>query len=294
MLKMKINYFERVAGLFVLSSIVLFSFFMISLMLKQGWFEEKKSYYGYFSAAEGIHEGTAVQISGIKVGEVESIDLTEDQKIKIKLSVFAKYSSRIREDSRMQFIRPFVIGDRLVEITAGTSEYEALVAGEQIPTQEVFDLMAVLSGKNVATYITQLSMALNNVTTMVKAMTDEKRTKTIVRMFDRIEPLLKNVDTMTREVTVLSQQLSSQDQLKKLIVNANQMAEDFQGLGKTIKELGPQLPNTSRRAIEALDETVVLLKAMQKSFFLNSHVEKVKKEESLREQNKQDRLPASQ
>lgn len=290
---MKISYFERVAGFFVLTSMALFFLFMVSLVIKQGWFEEKKYYYGIFDSAEGIHDGTHVQMSGIKVGSVESVDLTADQKIKIKISVFAKYADKIREDSRIQFIRPFVIGDRLVEITAGLGESEVLAANSTIPTQEVFDLMAVLSGKNVATYISQLSQALNNVTSLLKAMTDEKRTKSMIRMFDRVDPLLKNLDNMTKEVTTLTQQLNSQQKLERFVVNANQMVEDFQGLGATIKELGPQLPATSHRAIEALNETVVLLKAMQKSFFLNSHVEKVKKEENLKEQNKQQRLPAS-
>lgn len=293
MVKMKISYFERVAGFFVLSSMALFFIFMVSLAIKQGWFEEKKYYYGLFDAAEGIHEGTHVQISGIKVGKVESVDLTDDQKIKIKVSVFAKYTDKVKQDSRIQFIRPFVIGDRLVEITAGSQMSALLDPHSIIPTQEVFDLMAVLSGKNIGTYITHLSQALNNVSSLLKAMTDEKRTKSMIRMFDRIDPLLKNVDTMTKEVTVLTQQLTSQKKLETFVVNANQLVEDFQGLGATIKQLGPQLPATSQRAIEALNETVILLKAMQKSFFLNSHVEKVKKEEDLKEQNKQDRLPAS-
>jgi phospholipid/cholesterol/gamma-HCH transport system substrate-binding protein len=47
----------------------------------------------------------------------------------------------------------------------------------------------------------------------------------------------------------------------------------------TVKEIGPDMPRVSRRAIEALDEMVITLKAMQKSFLLSGKVKDVKEEE---------------
>ncbi len=47
--------------------------------------------------------------------------------------------------------------------------------------------------------------------------------------------------------------------------------------------MGPELPRTSKRAIEALDETVVTLKALQKSFLLRGSVQEVRTEEADRE-----------
>ena len=53
-----------------------------------------------------------------------------------------------------------------------------------------------------------------------------------------------------------------------------------------VKDIEGDLPRAGRRIVEALDETVVVLKALQKSFILKSAAEEVREEESKR-------LPAS-
>jgi phospholipid/cholesterol/gamma-HCH transport system substrate-binding protein len=53
-------------------------------------------------------------------------------------------------------------------------------------------------------------------------------------------------------------------------------------LGPATKAVEGELPGASVRLLEALNETVVVLKAMQKSFFMRSNVEEVKQEESHR------------
>ncbi|MNL48442.1 hypothetical protein D3C87_1713010 [compost metagenome] len=53
-------------------------------------------------------------------------------------------------------------------------------------------------------------------------------------------------------------------------------------LGPAMKEIEPELPGASVRLVEALNETVVVLKAMQKSFFMKSNVKEVLEEEAQR------------
>ena len=53
-------------------------------------------------------------------------------------------------------------------------------------------------------------------------------------------------------------------------------------LEPAIKEVGPELPQASLRALEALNEAVIVLKAMQKTFMLRGSVEDVKEEENKR------------
>ena len=71
-------------------------------------------------------------------------------------------------------------------------------------------------------------------------------------------------------------------QLGQLVKSVTVLAKEFETLTPAIKEIAPDLPRTSRRAVEALDETVVLLKALQKSFLLRGNVKEVKEEESQR------------
>ncbi len=60
---------------------------------------------------------------------------------------------------------------------------------------------------------------------------------------------------------------------------------EFQKLTPAIAVIAPELPRTTKRAVEALDETVVLLKAMQRSFLLRGKVEEIRQEEGRRPAN---------
>ncbi|MBV2168701.1 MAG: multidrug ABC transporter substrate-binding protein, partial [Bdellovibrio sp.] len=51
-------------------------------------------------------------------------------------------------------------------------------------------------------------------------------------------------------------------------------------LGPAVQAVEGELPGASVRLVEALNETVVVLKAMQKSFFMRGSVREVKDEEA--------------
>jgi len=69
------------------------------------------------------------------------------------------------------------------------------------------------------------------------------------------------------------------------------LTTEFKVVLPALAEIAPELPKTSRRAVEALDEAVVLMKALQKSFFVKGNAQEVRLEEAERESK---RLPATQ
>ena len=68
-------------------------------------------------------------------------------------------------------------------------------------------------------------------------------------------------------------------EMAQIIQNLNTLTTEFAKLTPAINEIAPDLPRTTKRAVEALDETVVLLKAMQRSWLLRGNVKDVKDEE---------------
>jgi phospholipid/cholesterol/gamma-HCH transport system substrate-binding protein len=70
------------------------------------------------------------------------------------------------------------------------------------------------------------------------------------------------------------------------------LTEEFKVVLPALAAIAPELPQTSKRAVEALDEAVVLMKALQRSFFVKGNAEKVRKEEQKRSQDS--RLPAGE
>lgn len=311
MMKVKFNKFERVAGLFVLFAILGCVVMAISVAVKQGWFEKKIHFHSIFASADGIHTGTTVLIAGLRAGGVDDVELLGNSKIRVSYYVLGKYQERIREDSKAQLIRPFVIGDRVLEISVGNPEMSIVAENTQLETEETLDLMTLLSGKRLGTSLEKLSEMLGNLQYLMEAFLDKNRTKSMLSIFDKLDPLMGNMSDMSEEVIKLSRQLTYKENLKKTISQTavltkelnvilpelnrrnpelaknlaqltkslSQMTDDFKSVTAMLKDYGPEVPTVARRALEALDEATVLMKAMQKNFFLRSSVDEVNKEE---------------
>lgn len=314
-MKTKFNKFERVAGLFVLTAVAGTIFSAVVVAVKRGWFSPQVQYVTSFESAEGVHSGTNVVIAGLRAGSVDDVELQEDNKIRVTLTVSKKFQDRIREDSVAQLIRPFVIGDRVLEISVGNPEKLPIDEHAFIPSAETVDMMTLFSGRKLGEYLSEMTEMISNLKSLAQAFTDKKRTVSLVKTFDQIEPLVKNLNKMSIEVIKLSKQATRSENLgqvmgnlavtteelnklipefkekaphmtsdiTKIVENLAVLTENFKLLTPALTEIAPELPRTSRRAVEALDEAVVLLKAMQKSMFLKGSVEDVREEESDRE-----------
>lgn len=309
MTKIKFNKFERVAGIFLLLAILGVFLTALSAAIKQGWFEPKVHYNTTFESADGIHQGTLVQMSGLRIGAVDDVELESDNRIRVNFHILGKFQSRLRENSTIQLIRPFIIGERVLDISVGSEQFDEIPAQGYVKSTETMDLMSLVSGRNMNTYLTKVGGILESMQVVMDAFADKSRAESIVRVIDRLDPLVKNLNTMSVEVIKLSKQATHEEGVKKLVGNLavttreinrilpelNQenpdLAKDLavmtsnlatvtQALGPAVKAVEPELPGASVRLVEALNETVVVLKAMQKSFFMRSNVREVLDEES--------------
>lgn len=311
-MKTKFNKFERVAGVFLLMAVAGVFLTAVSVAIKQGWFATKIPYSTTFENADGIHPGTLVQMAGLRAGAVDEVELQPDNKIKVSFHVLSKFQPRIRQDSAAQLIRPFIIGDRVLEVSVGSESSEPVPPQTLLASHETLDIMTLLSGKALGTHLAKLSSTLENLSNMMQALTSKDRTQSLVRIFDRLDPLLASVEVMAAEMTKLSRQATYKGSLQNVVSNlavtthelnlilpelnrenpelAKDVAQmsknlatlssDFKVLGPALKSVGPDLPQATQRAVEALNETVVMLKAMQKSMFLRGSVQEVREEEA--------------
>lgn len=315
-MKIKFNKFERVAGMFVGFAIVAGFGTLATIAIKQSWFESRVSYYTEIEKAEGVFPGTKVKISGLKAGRVEEVSL-EGDKVRVKLSVLKSFSSRIKKDSEITVSRPFIIGEKIFDITSGSEASPSLEAGSKIPTTHSFDLTELMDPRNIQPHIESLSKFSENMKYLLDAFTEESRSKGLIQMFDDLRPLLKNANIASIEVKKISDQLVKDRNLETVLTNVayttselnkemdnmvlitrelpqitQNSAEVMKNLAvltkhmnqliPAITEIAPELPKASRRAIEAMDEAVVVLKALQKSFLLSGAAEEVRKEEKKR------------
>lgn len=297
-MKVKFNKFERVAGIFVVTAFLGAIGLTALTAIRKGWFAEKIEFTTHVNSAEGLRAGTPVTISGIRAGEVTAVELQSANRITVHFEIFQKFHQQLRADSRAQVIRPFIIGDKIIEVTVGSEQESVLAEKSEIISVETMDMMDLFSGKKLGPFLGTMEGLMGNLSRLAQAFADPKRTESFVKMFDRMDPLIMNLGKMAKEVNVLASELnqilpgirqaSPQVGMKmgELIGQLNALTT---ALTPAFNEISPDLPRVSRRAVEALDEMVVTLKALQKSFVLSGNVKEVKEEERERK-----RAPANQ
>lgn len=327
-MKVKFNKFERIAGLFVLTAIGGTLVAGAVIAVKKGWFERKVELKTKFETASGLNPGTQVQMSGLRIGSVDSVELVADNEVIVTFTIPHKHLLKIRKNSHAQTIRPFLIGDKVLEITVGTADSPQLEPGEFVSSTASTDLMDLLGGRKLGAFLEEMGSIMGSMKTIIKAFGEERRAENVIRVFDEVLPLFKNVNSMANEVTELGKQANHNKNMKKMVENvvlatdqinkalpeivsvvqtsphlAKDMVSIVENLSKLTAEMtqilpafsqvAPEIPLATKRAIEAMDEAVVVLKAMQKSFLLKGSVEEVREEEEKRKREGE-RLPASE
>lgn len=316
-MKIRFNKFERVAGLFVGIAILSSLVGTVAIAVKNGWFSYKIAYETDLESADGIHAGSVVQIAGLRVGAVTDVELQSNDRVRVRFEVLEKFSEKVRQDSEIHIFRPFILAEKVLEVSVGSESSSVLAPGEKIPTRASTDVMDLLSGKKMGTMLSSFDHLADSLRVVGEAFSDKSRMQGLVAVLDRLSPLVQNLNTMSLEIskiagaanrkqraeTIIENLATVTEELNKalpsfnkevpdlgaqlgqIVRNMNILTTEFQKLTPAIAAVAPDLPRTSKRAVEALDETVVLLKALQRSFLLRGKVDEVREEEGRRPAN---------
>lgn len=321
-MKVKFNLFERVAGLFVLIAVGSAFAVTVGMGIKKGWFDQKVYLKTYVASADGIHPGTPVNFSGLRIGSVDSVDLKSAGDVEIQFKVSKRFAKRIHSNSIVRVVRPFIIGEKALEVDANQKKGDPIKNGQVLVAQYAPDFLEFLGGNKLGYYMESLSMTMQNLQKLAEAFLSDERSDKIIELFDELFPLMKKMNSMAGEVSVLSASLNDKKklvrvmddflrisrQMKKtlpavvddmpelsqnileLTRNMNQLSGDMKEIVPVIKEIAPNMPETTEKLMRTLDETVITFKAMQKTWMLQSNVEEVLEEEK----NKKNRKPAKE
>ncbi len=200
-------------GLLLLSVLALLLVFG-SLLGMLGTFSRDARFAVLYSFAGGVEVGSAVRVSGVKVGKVESIefippttvDAGDPASLRITISVAKRALGTIRKDSRFYVNMAGIIGERYIEITPGSGEPVApgsVVRGvdppriDQLLSQgyNVFGRVAEFLEKKEGTiseFIDQLSHLLTDANEFLKGKENRKAFFTLISNLSAISSQLRD------------------------------------------------------------------------------------------------------
>jgi phospholipid/cholesterol/gamma-HCH transport system substrate-binding protein len=152
-------------GVLVLTAILLFIGFVMSVGKRSALFEERYSLWTSFISTEGLAVGAPVRLAGVTVGNVTQIafgrDL-KDRRIILTLSVEQRVQDRIREDSVVSIGTIGLVGDKVLDITVGSVDRPVLQSEARLASVDPIDYSELLQkGGQILDHVSKISASLD-------------------------------------------------------------------------------------------------------------------------------------
>jgi phospholipid/cholesterol/gamma-HCH transport system substrate-binding protein len=234
-------------GIFMLIGLAVLGFLILNSSGDFNPFEKKMHLKARFAAADGLREGSEVQLAGVRIGKVENVtllppDTPEDFKVEAVMLIGQELNGRpinerIRTDSNAQLIATSLLAnDKVINISPGTSKGSPVSENDILESRVAISINQLTqTGNDLLEQINKLAVPANEI--LNKANQGEGTLGRIVND----ESLYRNLDatigetklTVTKLQTTLDKVNSGQGSAGKLL---NDPAL-YNSLNKTIAQL---------------------------------------------------------
>lgn len=247
------------------------------------------------------------------MGNVKDITIDAQGQIIVGFEVVGKYRSQIRQDSRATIGFQGLLGDKSLDLTAGSLTQPEILPGGRVPSIEPFDITELITKATPA--LENVQKILDNLVTLSEAMTrpDGEFSKSMDELSQIVTKVNKGKGTMGQllnDPALYQEATQAVVKIRKFagdlekgkgalgtLLNDPAFKKDLQRTAANVKEFSSRLPGLVKNAeafVQQLQragkglpalvtsgETMVTdvdkaAKAAQKSWLLRRHVPKVK------------------
>jgi phospholipid/cholesterol/gamma-HCH transport system substrate-binding protein len=216
-------------GIFVFlgSLLTVLSVFLIGS--KEQLFQDTYIIKSYFTDVEGLKNGAVVRLNGINIGSVKDITITNDEKgtVEVTMKISKNVENFIRLDSKCSIETEGLVGNKIVIITPGSSNYDKIKNNgvvKSVQKKSLNDIIAETQKtvQNVNEFTYQLAVAVKQVNsgkgTLGKLLYDNS--------------LYNSATNVTQSADIALTQLTG-----KLDVLTNTIVDLANGIDKVIKDV---------------------------------------------------------
>lgn len=190
---------EAKTGLIVLGSLAM----LLVVLLRIGNFGVLQKGYvikAQFHNTAGIKKHAPVRLSGVDVGEVKDIEVHYGDQTLVDLVLFIHEGVRVRMDSKAYVTTLGMMGEKYIEIVAGTAGAEYAKEGETIPAVDPVRLEDLIqTATKVGEDISQMAKDISSVAKNVDKTITENKPK-IGNMFDNFEETSENFRDFSQDI----------------------------------------------------------------------------------------------
>jgi phospholipid/cholesterol/gamma-HCH transport system substrate-binding protein len=132
-------------GLFVIVGTILLITALYLVGKRQHFFSKNIQLYGIFTDVSGLQLGDNVRYSGVNVGTVSKIEMKEEGKITVGISVDADAAKFIKKDAIASIASDGLVGSMVVNIVPGENkDAKIVVSGDRIQVKSKISIDEIL------------------------------------------------------------------------------------------------------------------------------------------------------
>jgi phospholipid/cholesterol/gamma-HCH transport system substrate-binding protein len=235
-------------GAFILTGLLVFFAIIYLLGAQARYFERKYDLVVEFIEVGGLIEGATVRLAGVQIGRVTAVELPEQPggKVRVTLTIARRFSERIRRDSAAKITTQGLLGDKIVEISMGTTTTPALKPGETLTAQEPVEMQQMFKvGAETLQTVQELAASLKTTAERVDRIAREIETgKGLVHalIYDEPQALTRLNAILTRTQALLAR-VEQQDHAVGVLLSpeggksARALLAAMDAIGRTAEKL---------------------------------------------------------
>ena len=203
--QLKVGIFLTIGLLFILGSI----FF---LGADKALFTSYMRVHAQFEQTQGLSVGSVVSLTGVTVGNVESIEFLSDKNaLDVTMKINESFQSRLREGSQVEIRTQGALGDKYIFIIPGDTKGEMIKDGGQLEVAKASDIIGIISERGSET--NKVFEIINDLHRITKEITAENR---IGKIMHNMESASTNLNQTSKETQKLVAQINTQDTGNKM------------------------------------------------------------------------------
>lgn len=243
-----------VIGLFTL--IVVAAALLFSMWLTQSGSDRQFKLFDvvFNEAVSGLSQGSAVQYSGIRVGEVTQLRLDADNPSKVWARIRVSANTPIRQDTQARLTVAGITGTSNIQLSSGTSAsplLEASDGGIPVIVATPSPLSQLLTnGEDLMTNVNELLARLNQ----VLAPDNQQR---LNKTLENLEQITQTINGERGNISVLLEQMAlASKQINDTLAQTNRLVSNTNGL---LDGQGKQLLSDAASTMASLGKTSAIL-----------------------------------
>jgi len=260
---------ELKIGIFVLSTFVIFAYFVVKTDSLVSLLSKGKRYpvYAKFSNVSGLFKSAPVRLAGVQIGIVEDIFL-EGGKAVVRMQIKKKYT--LTADIRAAVTSVGIVGENFIELSY-RKEFETpnpspVPPGGEIKTVRTFGL------EDVGAELKAISPKIRTVLDSMNGILADKNFQESVKgTLQNMRDISENLKTMSGDNGTAARTIDKIDRV------ALQLTETMDSLKKFLEKMDDSLFKEDRGILDSLETTASQLKTTAED--LKSIVSRVRKGE---------------